>query len=49
MSTIAVVNAIDLSPTATRPLAGGPSAFQRSLAAAGRLPGSPRTVLLASP
>ncbi|OHD73092.1 MAG: hypothetical protein A2177_13055 [Spirochaetes bacterium RBG_13_68_11] len=49
MSTIAVVNAIDLSPTATRPLAGGPSSFQRSLATAGRLPGSPHIVLLASP
>jgi spiro-SPASM protein len=49
MSTIAVVNGIDLSPTATRPLAGGPSALQRSLAAAARLPGAPRIVLLASP
>jgi spiro-SPASM protein len=48
MSTIAVVNGIDLSPTATRPLAGGPSALQRSLAAAAQLPGAPRVVLLAS-
>jgi spiro-SPASM protein len=48
MSTIAVVNGIDLSATATRPLAGGPSALQRSLAAAARLPGTPRVVLLAS-
>ncbi|MCX7030446.1 MAG: spiro-SPASM protein [Spirochaetes bacterium] len=48
MSTIAVVNGIDLSSTATRPLAGGPSALQRSLAAAAHLPGAPRVVLLAS-
>jgi spiro-SPASM protein len=48
MSTIAVVNGIDLSPAAIRPLAGGPSALQRSLEAAARLPGEPRVVLLAS-
>lgn len=48
MSTIAVVNGIDLQPAATRPLAGGPSALERSLAAARRLPGAPRVVLLTS-
>jgi len=48
MSTIAVVNGIDLSATASRPLAGGPPALQRSLAAASRLPGAPRVVLLAN-
>lgn len=48
MSTIAVVNAIDLPPSATRPLAGGPSAFQRSLAFAGSLPEAPGVVLLAA-
>lgn len=48
MSTIAVVNGIDLSPAAIRPLAGGPSALQRSLDAAARLPGKPGVVLLAS-
>jgi len=48
MSTIAVVNGIDLSPVAIRPLAGGASALQRSLEAAARLPGEPRVVLLAS-
>ncbi len=48
MSTIAVVNGIDLPPTAARPLAGGPSALQRSLAAARSLPEEPRVVLLAS-
>lgn len=48
MSTIAVVNAIDLPPSATRSLAGGPSALQRSLAVAARLPEAPRVVLLAT-
>jgi spiro-SPASM protein len=48
MSTIAVVNGIGLPSTATRPLAGGPSALQRSLAAAARLPGAPAVVLLAT-
>ena len=48
MSTIAVVNGIDLSPAAIRPLAGGPSALQRSLEAAARFPGEPGVVLLAS-
>jgi spiro-SPASM protein len=48
MSTIAVVNAIDLAPAATRPLGGGPSALVRALAAARMLPGKPGIVLLAS-
>jgi len=48
MSTIAVVNGIDLSPAATRPLGGGPSAFARALAAARKLPEKPGIVLLAS-
>ena len=48
MSTIAVVNGIDLQPAATRPLSGGPSALARALAAARKLPEKPGIVLLAS-
>ncbi len=48
MSTIAVVNGIDLSPAATRPLGGGPSALTRALAAARKLPEQPGIVLLVS-
>jgi spiro-SPASM protein len=46
MSTIAVVNGIGVSPTATRALAGGASALERSIAAAPQFPGAPRVVLL---
>jgi spiro-SPASM protein len=48
MSTIAVVNAIDLAPAATRPLGGGPSALARAIAAARKLPEKPGIVLLAT-
>lgn len=48
MSTIAVVNAIDLASAATRPLAGGLPALARAIAAARKLPEKPRIVLLAS-